>query len=89
VSRTPFLCQDTESHTLRTSVPRRTPPSMMMGTCLPMAATMCGSISSAVGAKSHCRPPWLETITPSTPASTASFASNGDRMPCGREESIS
>ena len=40
-----------------------------------------GSASAVEGTESSWRPPWLETITPSTPTSAARLASSGSRIP--------
>ena len=42
---------------------------------------MSGSTSRVAGTRSSCRPPWLDTITASTPSSTARTASSVRRMP--------
>ena len=69
-------------HTLMMSVPLRMPPSTRSGTLLPTTVATAGSMSNGAGAKSTWRPPWLETMMPSTRASMALCASCGDRMPC-------
>ena len=72
------------------SAPRRTPPSKMTGTFFRAPffgffaksdepnepATISGNASSAAGAPSSCRPPWFETQSAATPASTALAASS-------------
>lgn len=68
--------------TLMMSVPRRTPPSIQMGILPFTAEAIDGSTSRGAGAKSSCRPPWLETMMASTPASAALIASSGSRIPC-------
>ena len=45
------------------------------------ASTTAGSASSVAIAPSTWRPPWLETMTPSMPSSTARAASSGWRIP--------
>ena len=55
---------------LSTSLPRRMPLSIITGTP-GQAFTMAGSTRSGAIAPSSCRPPWLDTTMPSTPASTA------------------
>src|SRR2546425_4695046 len=66
---------------LRTSLPRRTPPSISTSILPLTASTTSGRASSVPGAPSSCRPPWLETMMPSTPASTARPASSAVTTP--------
>ena len=47
----------------------------------PTASTIAGSASSEAGAPSSWRPPWLETMRPSMPRSTAARASAGCSTP--------
>ena len=63
------------------SVPRRIPPSTSTATRPSTAATTSGSTSIEAGALSSCLPPWLETITPAAPCSTASAASSPRSTP--------
>ena len=66
---------------LTTSAPRRMPPSSMTGMRPATASTTCGRARTPAGAPSSWRPPWLETITASTPSSAARRASSGCRTP--------
>ena len=66
---------------LSTSVPRRTPPSSSTSILPSTASTTSGSAEMAERTPSSWRPPWLETITASTPCCAASLASSGSRMP--------
>ena len=43
----------------------------------PDSGRIIGSMSSGDGIMSNCRPPWLETISPSTPMPVAMRASSG------------
>ncbi len=63
------------------SAPRRTPLSSITVTLSPTAALIAGKASSEAGAWSSWRPPWFETMMPSTPISAARTASAGFRMP--------
>jgi hypothetical protein len=65
---------------LRTSLPRRIPPSNI--TVIGAAArAISGSTRGGAMAPSSCRPPWFDTIMPSAPASRALWASSAARMP--------
>ena len=66
---------------IRMSAPRRTPLSSITVTLSPTAALIAGNASSEAGAWSSWRPPWFETMIPSTPISAARTASAGLRMP--------
>ena len=64
-----------------TSIPLRIPLSNITLVEDPTAFTIAGNASMAGGAASSWRPPWLETMTPSTPAATALSASPGCSRP--------
>ena len=57
------------------SVPRRIPPSSSTGTRPATLAATSGRASIVAGTVSRLRPPWLETMSPATPSSTARPAS--------------
>ena len=63
------------SKALRISVPLPVPPSINTSTLFPTAGTF-GRASIVTIAPSNCLPPWLETITPLGPFSTAQIASS-------------
>src|SRR5712672_2606007 len=65
----------------RTSVPRRTPPSMSTGMRPPTASTASTSTPIVACPLSSARPPWLETMRPSTPWRSESLASSPVMMP--------
>jgi len=67
------------------SAPRRTPLSSITVTLSPTAALIAGNASNEAGAWSSWRPPWFETMMPSTPISAARTASAGFRMPLTTE----
>src|SRR6266568_1587795 len=73
---------------LNTSAPVRTPESSSTGTRPPTASTTAGSASSVAIAPSTCRPPWFDTTSPSTPASSARRASSGWSMPLSSSGSL-
>ncbi len=64
-----------------TSRPERTPPSTRTSTSPRTAAAIPGSARTVEGTESSCRPPWLETTIPSTPAAAARRASSGSSTP--------
>mmetsp|Transcript_3713 Transcript_3713/g.7742 ORF Transcript_3713/g.7742 Transcript_3713/m.7742 type:complete len:216 (-) Transcript_3713:690-1337(-) len=69
------------ANALTTSDPLLTPPSIRTGTRPPTAVTTSGRASIAPRHPSRARPPWFDTITPSTPAFTAHRASSAVIMP--------
>ena len=66
---------------MKASAPCRTPESKTIGTRPPTRSTTSGSAASVGTDWSIWRPPWLDTHTPSTPASRARVASSGCTMP--------
>ena len=66
---------------MNTSAPVRMPLSKSSGGPGPTAARTASSASSAAIAWSTCRPPWLDTMMPSTPASTAPGRRRGAGSP--------
>ena len=66
---------------LKISVPRRNPPSTNTGTRPPIASTTSGNESIVARRLSIARPPWFDTIKPSTPCSNARVASSCVTIP--------
>src|SRR5271166_4943451 len=66
---------------LTMSVPRRKPLSTSTGMRPATAPTISGNASIVARPLSSTRPPWFETMMPSTPLSTASVASSPVRIP--------
>jgi len=66
---------------LKTSVPRRIPPSRKIGISPFTSAAIAGRTSMVAGVLSNCRPPWFETTMAAAPTSMAHRASSGCRMP--------
>ena len=64
-----------DTSAIRMSAPRRTPLSSITVTLSPTAALIAGNASSEAGAWSSWRPPWFDTMMPSTPISAARTAS--------------
>lgn len=63
------------ANAFKTSVPDRTPESKMTSISSPTASAISGSTSNEAMQPSTCLPPWLETMIPSMPISTALRAS--------------
>src|SRR5262245_30585614 len=66
---------------LKISVPRRNPPSMRTGSLPWTPSTTSGRHSIVPRPPSCARPPWFDTMIPSTPWRTASSASSRVSMP--------
>src|SRR3546814_14644446 len=69
---------------LTTSEPRRTPPSITTSIWCPTVSAIGLTIRIAAGVPSRLLPPWLETESPETPASTARLASSMRHPPLTR-----
>ena len=66
---------------MTTSEPRRTPPSITTSTWPSTASAIGLTIRIAAGVPSRLLPPWLETDSAVTPASTARSASSTRHTP--------
>ena len=58
------------------SAPLRIPVSRMISTSFPISRATSGSRWKGTGARSSCRPPWLDSTIASTPRSASFFASS-------------